>query len=205
MTEPKKGFRIAAGILLLLLACITLASYVSSLSALMKTDYAVADFRTWISAAGQLPAVIAAILILARKFTGAGVMRALILASSIAGWGVFFFILVRQTGMPDAETLFAVLPSLLILLVRLISEVLIVVALFLHSRRSKGLLIAAAILSLSDTLLSAMQTAIQMANAGGGAKAMISYLGIHQIIALIPFIAWLLLAFYFGAQENAEA
>lgn len=205
MTESQKGLRITAGILLLILACFSLASSVSSLLNLIGSGNAV-NFATvlgqmCLSAASTLLSVIAAILILARRFSGAGVMRCLMLALSIAGTAVSFFPMF-QNDM-SVQRIADELPTLLIRLADLIPAILIIIALFLHSRRSMPLLIVAVILALLLKLTNFVQLYNLYKSADVLSATAVS-LGINGTTAAVSFVAWILLAVYFGAQQTKQ-
>lgn len=204
MTETKKGLRITAGILLLITACISLAATCSSILSLIKADQTSALLQLWHSGATALLGVIAAILILARKFIGAGIMKCLILVISLVRIGIT--LAGALNGISFSGEIFAgVLTTYALQLAGSVFAVLLIIGLFLHNRKSKGFLIAGAILSLSTTLISQVQTMIQYVKMSGEAKTMAVSLGINGTIAVLTFVGWILLAVYFGAQKKAAA
>ncbi len=204
MTETKKGLRITAGILLLVLACITLMLSVISVLNFIRTDPGMMRYF-WQTIATAVLGVIAAILILVRKFTGAGVVQCLILAASIAAQ-IISILPAAQYGMRSTLTLTSTL-SLLFRIGGYVSAILLIVALFLHNRTSKPLLLISAILSFGLSVAQQVQSLTYYAKQYDIEELLHTVgmtTGMSLTMDLIALVAWILLAAYFGAQRKPE-
>lgn len=205
MNETKKGLRITAGILLLLLACLTLASSVYSVLSIVRTDPAMIRYY-WQPAVSGILSLIVAILILCRKFVGAGIVRCLMLAVSVAAYAVS--ILPRLGGTPDIQSITAALPDLLLQLANGIPAILLIIGLFVHGRASGPLITVGAILALLLSVAQNVRTVVSFSQNYDLTEILDTFglsVGISLLIALVTFVAWILLAAYFGAQNKKAA
>ena len=210
MNESKKGLRIAAGILLLTVACysasMTTIAYVSMLrhGATLPVTY-------WVPILTFVLGVLTAVFILTRRFPAAAAMRCALLAVSAATLLVSFV----QTTNGVSFSLDALrqggasLPaSVAMRCASITAAILLIIGLFLHNRKAMPLLIIAAVLSLLASCGQAGATLLVYSESFGFERAL-SMVGISVIQTIAPAFlalpAWILLGVYFGAQQTDAA
>ena len=208
MNETKKGLRIAAGILLLIPACFSILSAVTSFVSMRENLDVVAFSLCW-SAVTAVLGILIAVFVLARKFTVSAVLECLLLVVPFVMSVVYT---ARQGGGFSFDALRRYWTSLslssAIQLADTGAAILLIIGLFLHNRKAKPLLIIGAVLSLLASLGQLGYTLTNyIGNAGnaGMYRAMGITVGVTVVPALITFTAWILLAVYFGAQKKAAA
>ena len=207
MNENKKGLRITAGVLLLVIAVFSLAASAYSLVTVYSASGYMSEYyrQAWQPVASGALGIVAAILILAKKFTGAGIVRCLILAVSAAVH--LLSIVPRFSGMPDLQSLTSAVPQLALWIADIVPAILLIVALFLHNRTSKPLLIVGAILALVLSIGQLAQTyapIVKQVVSSHDIYGIGLSVGLTLSTAIVTMVAWLLLAAYFGAQKPAE-
>lgn len=208
MSETKKGLRIAAGILLLIPACLSVFSAVTTFVSMRENLDVIAFSLCW-SAVNAVLETLIAVFVLARKFTVSAVLECLLLLAApfvmslvyaaLQGGG-FSLDLIRQYWAAWLSLNGA------IQFVGTAASILIIVGLFLHSRKTKPLLIIGAVLLL---LASLAQLGATLMNYVGNTwdayayRAMATVAVATAVPALFMFTAWILLAVWFGAQKKA--
>lgn len=201
MNETKKGLRIVAGILLLVLAVFSLAASVYGTVSVVKTDPTMLKYY-WNGLASGLLGLVVAILILTRKFTGAGVVECLILVVSLTQQILVNILPTVQNADGSASIL---MTTLLVTLLNLVPMILYIIALFLHNRASKPILIIGAILALALSIESQAVMLVNYLQHYSFAQLMNNVgmsMGLSLATATVSFVAWILLAAYFGAQNK---
>ena len=205
MNESKKGLRIVAGILLLLVACYSAFSTLTAFATILQHGATVSG-NFVISVFTQVLSVLTAIFILTRKFTAAAVMRCVILAASAVMLGVSFARTSNGFSLDALRQGGASIPlSVAMRCASFTASILIIIGLFLHNRKAMPLLIVAAVLLVAAAIGQAGATLLNYIELYGADRAL-DIVGTSMIQTIAPALlalpAWILLGVYFGAQNK---
>ena len=201
--ERKKNLRILAGVFLLIGLVLSLSSTVFAYFFASRGVTTLSFFQLyWLTLLLDLIQLVIVIFIFRRVYLGAGIVEGI-----LALWGLIGFVstllsLVRGPGR-DMSSYYIGSAALNLLTVAV--AVLFMIGFLKHNRSSKGLFILGAILQLVSSPVSNILPAITI-NAGyANASTILGMLGVGLFGGSFPFLGWLFLGLYFGAQREDEA
>ncbi|MBQ1504942.1 MAG: hypothetical protein IIZ49_06040 [Oscillospiraceae bacterium] len=204
MTESKKRLRITAGILLLVLAVLSLAMSAYSLWLVYSASGYMSQYlrQSCLSVASGALSIVVAILILSRKFTAAGIVKCFVL-----GLAILVNLLNLLSLITNATAAIGPLLSGFTEFAGWAAAIFMIIGLFMHSRKSKPLCIVGAILALAASLGQQTFSIIRYVTRADFSK-LISGLSFSAAISLttacVAAAAWILLGVYFGAQNTEQ-
>ena len=208
MIETKKSLRIAAGIILLVLAVYGLGSNIAAYF-MGHLQGRVSFFTTyWNVLLTAALVVLTAVFILTRNYVGAGVVScvrtALLLYSFIIS--VVSLASARMSSVPKLYLVLTMLSSLL----SLAGVALLIPGFFKHNRSAKPFFLIAGCLILASSLISGIQPTVLPILDGFGptAERVGFFVGgiIGALLAVsVSLLPWIFLAIFFGAQQLNSA
>lgn len=212
MTEKKKGLRIAAGIIMLVMTVLSITVQIATfyLNGMHREVNFFAIY--WSSIIVWIVSIATAVFIICRMFKGAGIARCvgglLTLYSVVANIiGIFTANNISRQYIPVSCYVVMLFSNLC----ALAATVLLIIGYFRHDRRSKKLFTIAAILCIvTDVILSPTATTISAASLSSSSNQTLTmaltYFGTAILFNAPGILALFLLAAYFGAQgSGAEA
>ena len=200
--ERKKSLRILAGIFLLIELVLGQAgnafSYLTTRGASSPGFFQL----YWLTLLLDLIQLVIVIFIFRRVYLGAGIAEGVLVL-----WGLFGFVstllsLVRGPGR-DMSSYY--IGSAFLNLIQVGVGVLFMIGFLKHNRSSKGLFILGAILQLVSSLVSSILPSITISAGYADATMILSTLGGGLFLGSFPFLGWLFLGLYFGAQTDGAA
>ncbi len=200
--ERKKSLRILAGIFLLIELVLELA--VSAFSYLTTGRASSPGFFQlyWLTLLLDLIQLVIVIFIFRRVYLGAGIAEGVLALKALLN--VASVLLSLGRGAEKDLTAYYIGSAALNLLTVAVA-VLFMIGFLKHNRSSKKLFILGAILQFVASLLSSVLPLITV-NAGyANATMILSTLGGGLFLGSFPFLGWLFLGMYFGAQTDGAA
>lgn len=200
--ERKKSLRILAGIFLLIELVLELA--VSAFSYLTTRGASSPGFFQlyWLTLLLDLIQLVIVIFIFRRVYLGAGIAEGVLALKALLN--VASVLLSLGRGAEKDLTAYYIGSAALNLLTVAVA-VLFMIGFLKHNRSSKKLFILGAILQFVASLLSSVLPLITV-NAGyANATMILSTLGGGLFLGSFPFLGWLFLGLYFGAQTDGAA
>ena len=200
--ERKKSLRILAGIFLLIALVLGLAMIAFSYLTTGRASSLGFFQLYWLTLLLDLIQLVIVIFIFRRVYLGAGIAEGVLALRALLN--VASVLLSLGRGAEKDLTAYYIGSAALNLLTVAVG-VLFMIGFLKHNRSSKGLFILGAILHLVSSLVSAILPSITISAGYADAPVILGTLGGGLFLGSFPFLGWLFLGLYFGAQTDGAA
>ena len=206
MTENKKGLRMAAGIIMLVMTLFGIAIQVASYFASHNNRYFGFFEVFWMAIIGWIISIAIAVFVLCRLFKGAAItecVAALYAVFGIVG-NVTTLITAKYTNTPVAYSVILMFGNLC----SVAGTVMLIIGYFKHNAGSKKLFLIAAIISIVNNVIitptasTVLQASFAYSSSSAAIMALTTNYGSGILSAAAGSLPLFLLAAYFGAQGD---